>query len=304
MPRGRGEETKIGTKIEWTHIPGFKGETWNPVTGCIKVSPGCTHCYAETITLRFKRGGPFMRGQTTITCHEDRLNIPLHWSKPRCVFTCSMSDLFQDDVPDLFIKRAFLNMAVMPQHLFLVLTKRPARMAEVLDEEFAATIRSLDLDWPLPNVWLGTSVENQTWVDRRIPELLAAPAVVHFISAEPLLREIDLQRYFDPLWGLDRVYRQQVNRGMFNEDQEASLRRHTVKWVIAGGESGPGHRPMLIPWVGKLRDHCQTWAVPFFLKQWGGARPGGEALLDGVAIREWPMPANLPAGTKWGEDAP
>lgn len=290
------------TKIEWTHIPGFKGETWNPVTGCIKVSPGCTHCYAETITLRFKLGGAFMPGLTTITCHEDRLNIPLHWSKPRCVFTCSMSDLFQDGVPDVFIKRAFLNMAVMPQHLFLVLTKRPARMAEVLDDEFAATIRSLELTWPLPNVWLGTSVENQTWVDRRIPELLRAPSVVHFVSAEPLLREIDLSRYFDPLWHLDRTYRHQVNRGMFNEFQVASLEQPTLKWVIVGGESGPGHRPMLESWVRKLNKQTRAKMVPFFLKQWGGARPGGEALLDGYAIREWPMPANLPEGARFGSD--
>ncbi len=269
------------------------------------MSPGCTHCYAETITLRFKLGGPFMPGKTTITCHDDRVNIPLHWSKPRCVFTCSMSDLFQDGVPDVFILRCLLNMAVMPQHLFLILTKRPARMAELLNRpDVRKMIRDLELPWPIQNVWLGTSVENQTWVDRRIPELLAAPAVVHFVSAEPLLREIDLSRYLNPFGHLKEPTLNMVNHGVLagriNLDD---YRQPTVKWVIVGGESGPGHRPMLVPWVGKLRDQCRILRVPFFLKQWGGARPGGEALLDGVAIREWPMPANLPRGTQWGEEA-
>lgn len=273
------------------------------MTGCLKVSPGCTHCYAETLTLRFKRGGPFMPGQTTITCHEDRVNIPLHWREPRCVFTCSMSDLFQDDVPDVFILRCLMNMAVMPQHLFLILTKRPERMAELLNKRHVAEMfLSLDLTWPLPNVWGGTSVENQTWVDRRIPALLAAPFILHFISAEPLLREIDVSRHLNPFGHLDRVYREQVNRGMLNPDQVDSLRQPTVKWVIVGGESGPGHRPMVIPWVAKIRSHCSSMAVPMFLKQWGGPRPGGQALLDGVTIREWPIPKNAPASALFGRD--
>lgn len=291
------------TKIEWTHIPGFKGETWNPVTGCIKVSPGCTHCYAETLTLRFKRGGPFMKGQTTITCHENRVNIPLHWRDPRCVFTCSMSDLFQDGVPDVFILRCLMNMAVMPQHLFLILTKRPERMAELLNKRHVAEmILSLDLPWPLPNVWLGTSVENQTWVDRRIPALLEAPAVIHFVSAEPLLREIDLSRYLNPFAHLDRATIAAVNQGLYAPAEVDALRQKTVKWVIVGGESGPGHRPMLVPWVAKIRTHCESLAVPFFLKQWGGARPGGEAILHGKEYRQWPVPANAPEPALFGKD--
>lgn len=292
----------IPTKIEWTHIPGFKGETWNPVTGCVKVSPGCTHCYAETITLRFKRGGPFMRGQNTISCHEDRLTIPLRWRNPRCIFTCSMSDLFLDDVPDAFILRCFLNMAVTPEHLYLVLTKRPERIVKVLTEEFAYVIRDLGVPWPLPNVWLGASVENQTWVDRRIPALLEAPAVIHFVSAEPLLREIDLSRYLNPFGHLDRATIAAVNLGRYAPAEVDRMRRKTVKWVIVGGESGPGHRPMLVPWVYKIWSRCKIMAVPMFLKQWGGPRPGGEALLDGVTIREWPVP--IPAGRYGRDDRP
>lgn len=148
--------------------------------------------------------------------------------------------------------------------------------------------------WPLPNVWLGTSVENQTWVDRRIPALLQAPGVIHFVSAEPLLREIDLSRYLNPFGRVDRATRQMVNHGDPTWAEVDAKRQPTVNWVIVGGESGPGHRPMLEPWVVKLRDQCSHMAVPFLMKQWGGTRPGGEALLDGVTIRQWPVPKNAP----------
>ncbi len=251
------------TKIEWTHPPGFKGETWNPVTGCTKISPGCAHCYAEAITLRFKRGGPFLPGKTTIKVHEDRLDVPLKWQAPRCIFTCSMSDLFHEEVPKEFILRCFLNMADTPHHIYQVLTKRPERMVEVLDHEFRQAAEALGINWPLDNVWLGTSVENQVFADRRIPILLSVPARVHFLSIEPLIKHVDLAGYL--------------------------FRGECIDWVIVGGESGPKHRIMEEEWVRLLRDQCSWYKVPFFLKQWGGALPGGEALLDGEPVREWPL---------------
>lgn len=246
------------TAIEWTDA------TWNPVTGCTKVSPGCDHCYAETFAERF-RGTPghhFERG-FDVTLRPERLDIPLRWRKPRRVFVNSMSDLFHADVPDDFIARVFAAMALAPRHTFQVLTKRHARMRSLLNsDDFVRAIGQAWLfhpnrvtytdypGWPLPNVWLGVSVENQRWADIRIPALLDTPAAVRFLSCEPLLGPVTL----DP-WGGDGP-------------PPAGLH-----WVICGGESGPGARPMHPDWARSLRDQCVAAGVPFLFKQWGAWLP-------------------------------
>lgn len=233
------------TKIEWTD------ETWNPVTGCTKVSEGCDHCYAETIAHRFTGTKAYPNG-FDVTLRPERLDQPLRWKRPRKVFVNSMSDLFHKDVPDDYIARVFAAMALAPQHTFQVLTKRPGRMRSLLSSEqfesavFLATEGRFEgyFPWPLPNVWLGTSVENQKWADVRIPLLLDTPAAIRFLSCEPLLGPIDLFA-----WNIDRGMR--------------------VDWVIVGGESGPHARPMHPDWARQLRDDCLTAGIPFHFKQWG-----------------------------------
>src|SRR6266508_3309924 len=214
-----------GSTIEWTDA------TWNPVTGCSKVSPGCDHCYAERFSERFRgvAGHPYERG-FDLTLWPQRLQQPRHWQRPRRVFVNSMSDLFHEDVPEAFIKQVFEVMADCPQHVFQVLTKRPGRMASV--------VRKLQPE-PLPNVWLGTSIElaRFAW---RADKLRQAPAAVRFLSLEPLL---------GPLPGLDL---------------------NLIDWVIVGGESGQGARPMAEVWVLDILAQCRAAGVPFFFKQWGG----------------------------------
>lgn len=279
------------TTIEWTQRPGTIGETWNPTTGCNKVSQGCKHCYAETMHKRLramhqpKYQKHFLDGVVT---HPDTLTIPLQWKKPRTVFVNSMSDLFHADVPFAFIDQVFAIMALTPQHTYQILTKRPERMAEYFDScrerrpelynatndgstkpdarfftpylvMYEATMRDRDLlaiPWPLPNVWLGTSCEDQATANERIPHLLRVPAAVRFLSCEPLLGPINLR--------MGRSHQDPTNPG-------------TIHWVIAGGESGPNARPMHPDWARSLRDQCGVHRVPFFFKQWGHNLPECQA---------------------------
>ncbi len=226
----------MGSKsaIEWTDA------TWNPVTGCTKISPGCAYCYAEAITLRFKRGGPFLPGKSTVRLHPDRLRYPLSWRAPRRIFVNSMSDLFHEEVPLDYIQEVFSVMEQAGRHTFQILTKRHERLAEVASQ----------ISWP-GNVWMGVSVENQYWAERRIPALKQVPAPVRFLSCEPLLRPLDLSAHLDGL-----------------------------QWVIVGGESGRRSRKMDPRWVAALRDQCSDADVPFFFKQWGGrnSKAGGRTL--------------------------
>jgi protein gp37 len=235
------------TGIEWTDA------TWNPVTGCTKVSAGCDHCYAETFAERW-RGTPghyFERG-FDVQARPDKLSLPLKWRKPKRIFVNSMSDLFHDDVHDDYIARVFAVMARCPQHTFQVLTKRHARMRSLLSsrkfsrfvEELTPSFSPLVGMWPLPNVWLGVSAEDQHWADIRIPALLDTPAAVRFISAEPLLGPVDLYKLWRP------------------EGPE-------LNWVIVGGESGREARPMHPDWARSLRDQCQAAGVAYLFKQWG-----------------------------------
>ncbi len=232
--------------IEWTDA------TWNPVTGCTKVSPGCAHCYAEAITLRFKRGGPFLPGKTTIRLHWDRLWQPELWRTPRMIFVNSMSDLFHEEVPFSFVDKVFEVMESCSWHTYQVLTKRPERMLEYARSR--ANLKS----WP-GHVWMGTSVENQYWADRRLPILRQVPAGIRFLSCEPLLKPLELD-----------------------------LR--DIHWVIVGGESGQKARPVDKSWVRDIRDQCRAAEVPFFFKQWGGrtSKAGGR-VLDGKIWSDMPL---------------
>ena len=231
------------TKIEWTD------ETWNPVRGCVKVSPGCKHCYAETFAERFRgvAGHAYERGFDPRLV-PDMLPLPFRWRKPRRVFVNSMSDLFQAAVPAAYAARVGHVMAQNPRHTFQVLTKRADRMLSLLSGE---------LRWMagLRNVWWGVSVEDRRHGVPRIAALRAAPARVRFLSIEPLLEDVS------PL-PLDGIH-----------------------WVIVGGESGPGARPMDPDWVRRIRDDCVAQSIPFFFKQWGGVRKKvAGRVLDG---RTW-----------------
>lgn len=229
------------TKIEWTEA------TWNPVTGCTPISPGCAHCYARRMAKRLagRCGYPAAPHEFDVTLHPDKLGEPLRWKKPRRVFVCSMSDLFHENVPFEFIRRIFRTMEFARAHTFQVLTKRADRMHEFV--QWYASDRNTY--WPSSNVWLGVTAENQEQADKRTPLLLQTPAAVRFVSVEPMLGLIEMEAYWGarPGWG----------------EPEG------LDWVICGGETGPGARPMHPGWVRSLRDQCREAAVPFFFKSWG-----------------------------------
>jgi len=251
-------ENMSKSKIEWTD------ETWNPVTGCTKVSQGCKHCYAERIWPRLSANPKhvaFGRGFTDVQCHPERLEQPLRWKRPRMVFVNSMSDLFHEDVPDEFIILVFSIMNNASQHTFQVLTKRPKRMHSLLSQ--------LPV---VPNVWLGVSVEDQATADERIPLLLQTPASVRWISAEPLLGHITLQNDVsggesssEPSAYDGKYHCRSYLRGVTGDQR--------LNWVVVGGESGPKARPMHPDWARSLRDQCKASGVPFFFKQWGEWSP-------------------------------
>jgi protein gp37 len=233
--------------IEWTE------STWNPLTGCSKISPGCKNCYAERLSKRLRAmGQPNYQNEFQLTLHEDSLDIPLHWKKPQTIFVNSMSDLFHEDVPVIFIQRVFEIMRQATWHRFQILTKRSERLAE-LDSQIV---------WP-ENVWMGVSVENADYTFR-IDHLRQTHALTKFLSLEPLLGPIPQMN----LYGID--------------------------WVIVGGESGPGARPIELSWVQDIRDQCISGIVPFFFKQWGGVnRKKAGRVLDGRIWNEIPRLYNL-----------
>lgn len=248
--------------IQWTDA------TWNPVTGCTKVSPGCDHCYAETFAERFRgvKGHHFENG-FDVTLRPERLKEPRRWRKPRRVFVNSMSDLFHKDVPDDFIRCVFDEMANAGQHTFQVLTKRPERMRRFVRNYLMLAGGGFEegasMDEPSPNVWLGVSVESgeQAW---RIEMLRETPAAIRFLSLEPLLAPP--QKANGHTWAL-----------------------RDIDWVIVGGESGSGHRPMDLDWARKIRDHCKAMGIAFFFKQVGAFRPTDDMIPDDLRIREFPV---------------
>lgn len=303
------------TKIEWSDA------TWNPVLGCSKVSPGCASCYAiQAAWVKQSNPNPKVRAAYEglvekrpdgslnwtgrVNAIPERLEIPLRWRSPKRIFVNSLSDLFHENVSDDFIDKVFGVMALARHHTFQVLTKRPERMAAWFSERFQ--YRTIDggvswgdrsdrvfeamqdftdpsnddhfdaggnfvwPGWPLPNVWLGTSTEDQRTADERIPHLLRTPAAVRFLSCEPLLGPVDLSSRYMVLG--------------YCETPEP-----LISWVIAGGESGPKHRPMNLDWARSLRDQCAAAGVAFHFKQVGGRTPKANGrLLDGRTWDEFP----------------
>lgn len=268
------------SKIEWTDA------SWNPIVGCSKVSKGCDHCYAigQAHRLASNPATPQYHGLTQITngrpnwsgkvaLVESALELPLHWKKPKKIFVNSMSDLFHEAVPDEWIDRTFAVMALCPQHTFQILTKRPERMQKY----FLAGKRESVLGkawtilgnpkfkkynhsnitqriWPLPNVWMGVSVEDQKTADERIPPLLQTPAAVRWVSYEPALGPVDFSRWL---------------KTPHADGASCGLLCTKLDWNVCGGESGSGARPMHPHWARSVRDQCVAAGVPFFFKQWG-----------------------------------
>lgn len=295
------------SKIEWTDA------TWNPITGCQIVSPGCTNCYAMKLAgTRLKhvesrkgltqdsKAGPVWTGE--VRFNESALDQPLRWKRPRMIFVCAHGDLFADGVKDEWIDQIFAVMALSPQHTFQVLTKRPERMREYVlsrmeqkpDCPIAKAAYWISFGRqrisgsgglvarPLPNVWLGVSVEDQTRADERIPILLDTPAAVRWISAEPLLGPLHLNHdWIAPQRGCGGTHKHAglpftVMHGVYHESDPNKPHHHhdgrcgpRLDWVVAGGESGQGARPMHPDWVLSLRDQCAAAAVAFHFKQWG-----------------------------------
>ncbi|HEX5935850.1 MAG TPA: phage Gp37/Gp68 family protein [Pseudorhizobium sp.] len=332
------------TKIEWSDA------TWNPITGCDIVSPGCTNCYAMRLAgtrlkkhpsraglTRNTKAGPVWTGAARF--NEKALLDPLRWTRPRMIFVVAHGDLFAEAVPDAWIDQVFAVMALCPQHTFQILTKRPERMRDYLTRaagngrqdirnhlawEVTGQVmnlwhpdwRSENVDgrhrrraiaafcsWPLPNVWLGVSVEDQKRADERIPPLLDTPAALHWLSAEPMLGPLDLEPWMtwpDKLvelpngdyWGCigcenapcDKcpnrraVYHCEVGpMGADGVPAYVSDERRTLGWIVAGGESGPSARPAHPDWFRSLRDQCAAAGTPFLFKQWGNHRPCSDA---------------------------
>lgn len=307
------------SKIEWTDA------TWNPITGCTLVSEGCRYCYAALLAatrlqfhwsrkgLATRTAAGVARFTGEVRFNEEWLDQPLRWRKPRMIFVCAHGDLFHERVPYEWIDRIFAVMALAPQHKFQVLTKRPERLrryvSEVADESHDATVKRFaphmalpwpqgwpGFEWPLPNVWLGTSCEDQATADQRIPHLLVTPAAVRFVSCEPLLSGLDLSEWLHDgrrksLSGADRSRPVQGGAGRNDLAAGGAVRYHAVDrlcdrdskelgsprldWVIVGGESGRNARPMHPEWAGSIRDQCVAAGVPFFFKQWGEWSPNG-----------------------------
>lgn len=288
-------------KIQWLNLPGYKGETWNPIIGCSKVSAGCENCYAERMAnrLSFNPNTPWYKyvvtdgkwnGKTALLGGHPIL--PFTWKAPRLIFVCSMGDLFHEKTKFQTIDKIFATMASCPQHIFIVLTKRAKRMSKYFKwydtswnsvgmqgndriryycyHDFGVEIDYNDWKWPLPNVWLGVTAENQEQANKRIPYLLEIPAAVRFVSFEPMLRSVSIAEYW-----------RECGAGAYE------IWLNGLDWVIAGGESGPGARPLHPDWVRTIRDQCKASEVPFFFKQWGEYRPANSMDKGGKDKWKW-----------------
>lgn len=268
------------TKIEWAT------DVWNPATGCSPVSAGCANCYARRMAQRLRgRCGYPADEPFKVTLHPDRLDEPLKWRKPRRIFVCSMGDLFHTDVADHFVERVFTILALCSRHQFLVLTKRPQQMLrqivrigksiEVLERHARAMGRTLKFQgtglvpWPLPNVLLGISAEDQETYEDRVRWLLKCAAALLVVSLEPMLENIDLTPQF-LLQGAAGV--RHIERGKLPWEVPL-VKAASIGWVIVGAETGPGARPMHPDWARSIRDQCQAAGVPFFFKGWGEWAP-------------------------------
>lgn len=291
------------SNIGWTDV------SWNPVTGCSRVSPGCEHCYAETLSLRrgwSKKPWTAQNVKDNVVLHPDRLDHPLHWREPRMVFVNSMSDVFHGMIPYDFLDKMFAVMVVSPTHTFQVLTKRAAFMREYMSQDGIAGavaaetgsgvdglrrwpfIRPDDLAamWPPNNVWLGVSVEDQRRADERLAILSDVPVAVRWVSCEPLLGPIDFRQagslgpeVGDPL---------SFSALSGTEDTDPSI--PGIDWVVVGGETGTGHRRMKIEWLESVVEQCRTASVPVFVKQDSGPKPGKQGRIPDElwALKQFP----------------
>lgn len=288
----------MSTDIEWTHIPGYKGETWNPVRGCTKISPGCKHCYAETFAERWRGipGHAYEQG-FDLRLVPSKLDQPVRWTKPRSIFVNSMSDLLHADVSNDYVAAVLGVIAATPQHIHMLLTKRAERLPQVFDwvrsecdgrfmhpalAHHAACIADSDHlfraanecagrgAWPLPNLWVGVSVEDRKHGVPRIAHLRQVPAVVRFLSIEPLLEDL------------------------------GTLDLAGIHWVIVGGESGPGARPLYLQWVRDIVAQCRDAGVPVFVKQMGAQPVARQGVTELVQLRLKSRKGNDP--TEWPED--
>jgi protein gp37 len=247
------------TKINWAN------KVWNPITGCTKISEGCENCYAARMAKRlagrfgYPADDPFRPG----VVHEDKLAEPLNWKKPSRVFVCSMGDIFHEHVSAITTVNIFQVMQAAKHHTFILLTKRP----EIAEQRIAGMDFCNYIKWPLPNVWLGVTAENQQRADERIPILLQIPAAVRFVSVEPMLGPVDI---YDYMYVVGTVDPPVLGRGL--------------DWVICGGETGPGARLMLADWAKSLRAQCVAAGVPYFLKK----TADGGRLLDGQEWNQYP----------------
>lgn len=299
------------TKIEWTDA------TWNPVTGCAVVSPGCANCYAMKLAgtrlrhhpsraglTRGTKAGPVWTGE--VRFNEDWLFQPLRWKRPRRIFVCAHGDLFAEGVPAEWINRVFAVMALAPQHTFQVLTKRAERMrgylapgawrgaresigncAQAMSARFR--VAGMTTAWPLPNVWLGVSAEDQVRADERIPDLLATPAAKRFVSAEPLLGPIEFNGASSDRRETWNWLRGEI--GMMYSDGPDFDYGAKLDWIIVGGESGPHFRAMEFSWARAIRDQCEAAGAAFFFKQAAARRPTDAMIPDDLRVRKFPRDA-------------
>jgi len=255
------------TKIEWAD------RVWNPITGCSSLSEGCRNCYAKRMAYRLKgRYGYPKDDPFKVTFHPDRLEEPLHWKKPSQIFVCSMGDLFHGDVKFDWQLQTWLAIEHNPRHTFMILTKRPEKMKKFFDFLFRDPVEKTGLRQPF-NLYLGVSVENQQTADERIPILLQIPVAKRFVSVEPMLGPVKLsQDWVDYLEGWDT----EAEHGRHDEhgncvDCPVPVQVQTEKldWVLCGGETSPGARPVHPDWIRSLVEQCQAAGVPFFFKSWG-----------------------------------
>ncbi|MBP2560812.1 protein gp37 [Neorhizobium galegae] len=312
-----------GSKIEWTDA------TWNPITGCKVVSPGCTDCYAMKLAgTRLKhipsrkgltidtKAGPVWTGE--VRFNEEWLLQPLTWKRPRMIFVVAHGDLFSENVPDEWIDKIFAVMALAPQHIFQVLTKRPDRMRAYLtrpagdgkqdvrnhlawevtgqimnawhpnwkSEDINGPHRSRAIGafskWPLPNVWLGISAEDQPRAEERVPPLLDTPAALHWISAEPLLGLIELHKLRHGAGWMDAIAGYDDHNSRYG-----AVTRRRLGWIVAGGESGRRARSAHPQWVRSLRDQAASASIPFLFKQWGNWAPSSPDQAAGNLHSGW-----------------
>jgi protein gp37 len=290
------------TRISWSQA------TWNAVIGCSHVSPGCASCYAETLALRYgwsKHPWGAQWAKENVQLKPHKLDLPLRWSEPRRIFVNSMSDVFHEEIPDDYIDKMFAIMAVANKHIYQILTKRCERMRQYLTAIMKDTDRILRAwrqliqenpfvdrfthkalffgqafqkwGWPWKHVWIGVSVEDQRRADERIPILLDTPAYIRFLSCEPLLGEISLNKF---LW---------YERPPLSDEYGSTIMPiDKLHWVIVGGESGPNYRPMDLDWAQRLCGECVDADVAFFYKQSAGSRPGMNDTLYGRTWQEFP----------------